>query len=837
MPQAFVLQDVDDSGLASPIPAAVQSDVQLDLQSPSSTLCQHLDPEALPRPDYFDSLDDLHFWYEMELGSWNDDDFESPSEHIGPPIPSSSHSSGSAKSKPKLLVCHDFQGGYNEDPQCQGYSLEHMHLVDTFIYFSHKRVSIPPNGWIRAAARTGTKVLGTLLFEWQESIPDLAKLFRGPERKEVPRFKEPAFSPQYAIDLIELAAARGFSGYLINVEVALDLGVGCSGNPWPAHMNDQSKTMERQWNAERLRGWVHYLREEGRRSYITAGKDPDEWEVVWYDSVVYPYGQLAWQDALNEHNISYFQAANTFFTNYTWAKPVQPLPPGRLIDPDDQDPQTLQLRGYGLTGPNDGGFHPQLLLSAAMADSVDRARSDVYVGIDVFGRNCWGGLNSWKSLDMIGPQRSGVVEDALGLSVALFAPGWTWEEENAGLALNLPQKRTWSDWWHVDSAFWTGIPSNAAGGSPHRITLHEDAVKPVQAYLNRSNLADDRCCRRASANGFYTNFSFGSGTKWFDGGELVYDWSNVASASGKADATAGFTDMGVSMPKPDLFFAEWQDRKGPKTTSQQAHVPLWHYDHDRVWAGNASFVVSLANEAGSTEVQSLRIPLCSSAISAQVKDATDRNGWQYIVVFDASGAGGVIIQPLLETSTSTLAGIAADTKYEDLGNGWKAASVTVPSEALGQDIALLTLGVTATLKSQTTTQVRIGALQLRRASRSPEKEPASLQIRPATDMFDSTSYDKQSKWLRASILSWIAPGAFLESMYCNVWVQQVDKPETRVWLGTSTREAKATEFCLPSHLALPKHLAQDESGGLEYVITSLDIHNPVDLATGIAPLL
>lgn len=375
---------------------------QLDLQYPSSPLRQHLDPEALPRPDYFDSLDDLHLWFQMRYADSEHDHLEPCKKHSGPSA-QAFHLSESKATRPKLVVCHDFKGGYNESPLEQGYSLEHMHLVDTLIYFSHKRVSIPPVGWLAAAARTGTKLLGTLIFEWKESIPELSKLLRGTERKALPLRGDTSFSPQYAVELIKVALEYGFSGYLVNIEVDLDLGFSCSAEAWPAWVGEQARIGEMHKNAERLRAWVHYLREEGRKRFIAAGKDESEWQVMWYDSVVYPHGQLAWQDALTEHNIDFFQAADTFFTNYTWARPPQPLPPGQFLHPEDDSPGALQYRGFGLTGPEDGGWHPQLLLTAAMADSVGRPRNDVYIGIDVFGRNCWGGLKSWKSLDMIGP--------------------------------------------------------------------------------------------------------------------------------------------------------------------------------------------------------------------------------------------------------------------------------------------------------------------------------------------------------------------------------------------------------------------------------------------------
>ena len=64
---------------------------------------------------------------------------------------------------PRLLVCHDMAGGYREDAyaqgsrECDSFYLSHWHLIDTFVYFSHHCVTIPPPGWINAAHLHGTQ--------------------------------------------------------------------------------------------------------------------------------------------------------------------------------------------------------------------------------------------------------------------------------------------------------------------------------------------------------------------------------------------------------------------------------------------------------------------------------------------------------------------------------------------------------------------------------------------------------------------------------------------------------------------------------------------------------
>ena len=73
-------------------------------------------------------------------------------------------------------------------------------------------------------------------------------------------------------------------------------------------------------------------------------------QVIWYDAVT-TSGVLEWQDTLNKHNLPFFDAADAIFINYTWK---------------EETPQ----------------------LAAAVAGA---RRSQVYMGVDVFGRNTFGG--------------------------------------------------------------------------------------------------------------------------------------------------------------------------------------------------------------------------------------------------------------------------------------------------------------------------------------------------------------------------------------------------------------------------------------------------------------
>lgn len=432
--------------------------------------------------------------------------------------------------KPQLLVCHDFQGGYTENPHQKGYTFEHWAYVNAFVYFSHKRVSIPPPGWIRASRRHGVAILGTLIFEWTESKADLKALLDGPSPHwdSIVRAK---LSKHYAIELVHLALAHGVDGFLVNVETSMQLR---------QTNNEILARLDSQHNTERLRKWVGLLRDEGRKL------KPD-WQVVWYDSVVYPNGELAWQDALTPSNVPFAKVATSVFTNYTWAHPKR--------------------------CNFEESFHPLLSLSAAIADSIRMQRSRVFVGIDVFGRNCFGGNETYKALDLIAPHiprgeptPSDLAEqgDSLGLSVALFAPGWTWEH-------NPPPSRSWEAWWNEDCSFWIQSPRAIR----HYFSSH---AFPWQG---------------TNIKGFRTNFSLGSGTQWFVQGKNVYQ-----------DTEKGWTDMGVCAPKPVLAWPETAyvlDAQGDHS-DQKVTTKL---RPDLAWSGCACLSID--------SLQSMYVPLFSLA--------------------------------------------------------------------------------------------------------------------------------------------------------------------------------------------------------------------------------
>ncbi|KZV93244.1 hypothetical protein EXIGLDRAFT_717473 [Exidia glandulosa HHB12029] len=318
-----------------------------------------------------------------------------------------------------------------------GYTFNFWPCIDTFIYFSHYRVAPPPASWITAAHREGVPILGTLIFEWDESKPDISFLTsRG---------------RLYASLLARLAHERGFDGWLLNVEVALPGG--------RAH-------------AEKLLEWIGELKSEMR---ALVGEDA---QVIWYDSVT-DAGHLAWQDRLCAANAPFFAAAGKLFTNYTWAGHYPMLSAQYVRDMDRHQPHPRPSASDTQDNAQEAS------VSATPSPTTSTSTLDIYTGIDVWGRGTHGGggFKSHWALDHI---------RAAGTSTALFAPAWTWESQEERWTQVQEQGgdggRGWEGWWARERRFWiggrtppgTGVPRPSDSGSASSSSSSAPAPAPTE---------------------------------------------------------------------------------------------------------------------------------------------------------------------------------------------------------------------------------------------------------------------------------------------------------------------------------------------------------------------
>ncbi|KOC65157.1 Cytosolic endo-beta-N-acetylglucosaminidase, partial [Habropoda laboriosa] len=183
--------------------------------------------------------------------------------------------------QPKTLFCHDMKGGYLEDRYIDGsklhesYLFYHWSVIDTFVYFSHYFITVPPFGWINAAHEHGVKVLGTVITEKEGIWDSILK-----SQEEVRMF---------ANALIHIAKFYKFDGWFINIENTIK--------------NDQITN---------LIYFLKYLREHIHEAIRDS-------EIIWYDSVTNK-GTLKWQNELNNENVEFFLNCDGIYLNYNWTK-------------------------------------------------------------------------------------------------------------------------------------------------------------------------------------------------------------------------------------------------------------------------------------------------------------------------------------------------------------------------------------------------------------------------------------------------------------------------------------------------------------------------------------
>ncbi|KAI7954291.1 hypothetical protein MJO28_006838 [Puccinia striiformis f. sp. tritici] len=493
---------------------------------------------------YFDSLNELIGYFQSQRGL------------VTHRTPSSLEEQENQKPKnqehAQLVVTHDFKGGYYEDPHKRTYSFEWLSSVDIFVYFSHHRISIPPIQWITAAKTHHTRVLGTLIFE-NESFRDLQFLLSGPQL-DASRQPDPAtkyyinltntpISTYFADRLIDLAIHHQFHGWLINIEIDV---LKALRDPVLVRLCVHA-----------IKVWVEYLRKQGQ---IRVGSD---WEVSWYDSVSYYNGSLSWQSQLRpQHNLNFFAASSSIFLDYHWS--AQHLRATQhFIDQFFDLHRSPDLYPRETLAELSQSFQPSMDIKVA----THQLRRSVLHGVDVFGRGCpyGGGFSSWKAAhDILNAK----------FSVALFAPGWTWESDilkQDRIGLEESGTRWWDLWWRDERYFWVGLTRDAAAGEdqkPKGLNQSLISIEPPNAYIDSLRIARETkqpqprrgagyselpqhkpllelfaVRHKRTSTSFYTNWSLGSGHGIWVQGEHHFD---------PLHGIGEWTDMAMSFPKHDL---------------------------------------------------------------------------------------------------------------------------------------------------------------------------------------------------------------------------------------------------------------------------------------------
>jgi mannosyl-glycoprotein endo-beta-N-acetylglucosaminidase len=160
-------------------------------------------------------------------------------------------------------------------------------------------------------------------------------------------------------------------------------------------------------------------------------------------------------------------------------------------------------------------------MSSQPSNLKAKSLRDIYTGVDVWGRGSHGGggFGCYKAINHIDPK-------FLGLSVALFGQGWTWESEQDKPGW------TWEKWWDYERTMWLGpqkegqeVPVPDAPRREGEPQCPHGKFEPLVSFFSQTpppNPADLP---------FYTSFGVGVGRAWFVEGAKVFQtddgWTDI----------------------------------------------------------------------------------------------------------------------------------------------------------------------------------------------------------------------------------------------------------------------------------------------------------------------
>ena len=132
-------------------------------------------PEQREKQRHLDHLKGFTYFDTFEqLETWTESDADTTQRANTPLLRRSATLAPEGEAKANVLLCHDCSGNYHDYEACTGigvdslqYHCTYLQYVESFIYFSHKLVCIPPPTWTNTLHRNGVKVFGTLLVEPQ----------------------------------------------------------------------------------------------------------------------------------------------------------------------------------------------------------------------------------------------------------------------------------------------------------------------------------------------------------------------------------------------------------------------------------------------------------------------------------------------------------------------------------------------------------------------------------------------------------------------------------------------------------------------------------------------
>ena len=169
----------------------------------------------------------------------------------------------------------------------KAYAFDYWQYLNSMVFWEGL---VPTPDVIDAGHRNGVPVLGTLFFNWSNSIADQEKFAAALQQDEDGTFP-------IARKLVDLAKYYGFDGYFINQETTGDIVTPLG---------------------KKMRDFMLYTKE-----YSAQVNHPVKYS--WYDAMTYEYGRYH-EDGLGEYNYQFMEKegdkvpADHFFANFNWTK-------------------------------------------------------------------------------------------------------------------------------------------------------------------------------------------------------------------------------------------------------------------------------------------------------------------------------------------------------------------------------------------------------------------------------------------------------------------------------------------------------------------------------------
>lgn len=296
------------------------------------------------------------------------------------------------------------------------------------------------------------------------------------------------------------------------------------------------------------------------------------------------------------------------------------------------------------------------MLSTQLRSGAPKTLQDVYTGIDVWGRGTHGGggFGSYRALEHIDPV-------SLGLSVALFGPGWTWE------TMQDKQDFNWERWWETERRLWIGpSAANETVAVPPMTKRREDEpdcphgpFRPISDFFVTLPPPDPTLLP------FCTSFSPGVGFAWFVNGKVMMPrteagWADINKQSALGDKL---------WPRPGV---QWEGRDGITEPAPGASSTL---DFDDAWLGGNGLRVAFKAKGSDAEDAFFRcvwLPIQSLSITPLVR-------YTARVIFKTLAAAGPAVDidiGLTIKCPGAKLDLSAISSAEDLTGGWTRQTLT-----------------------------------------------------------------------------------------------------------------------------------------------------------------